>query len=248
MFGACNGIRDCDSGRSFENQAHSSSPYLQPKSGLLQAHPTMNHYETLGVDKNATAEEIKTAYRRKASEHHPDKSGSEDADREIMQAVNEAYRILSDEKLKADYDMTDEQRIAALVEQSVKQTVRQALNEAIVSGFGDPVDAARKILQVILAAKNQEQSSMLMTKSNLEGRMGKIRRKGVVDFDSENYIKLAVDQVQSNLVALEGVVKVLTLSIQELTDYSFDRMAPASPFQAPVQPEVTTAYINGMQV
>lgn len=59
-----------------------------------------NYYETLGVERTASADEIKRAYRRMASQHHPDKGG----DKIKFQEVEEAYRILSDNQKRAEYD------------------------------------------------------------------------------------------------------------------------------------------------
>ena len=61
----------------------------------------MNHYETLGVDKTATPDEIKKAYRKLASQHHPDKGG----DTKKFQDVQGAYETLSDPDKRAEYDM-----------------------------------------------------------------------------------------------------------------------------------------------
>lgn len=59
-----------------------------------------NYYETLGVDRNASAEEIKRAYRKLASQHHPDKGG----DKTKFQEVQAAYDTLSDDHKRAQYD------------------------------------------------------------------------------------------------------------------------------------------------
>jgi len=60
----------------------------------------MDHYAVLGVAKNATPDEIKKAYRKLASQHHPDKGG----DTAKFQQIQEAYAILSDPEKKAQYD------------------------------------------------------------------------------------------------------------------------------------------------
>lgn len=59
-----------------------------------------NYYETLGVDKKASQDDIKKAFRKLAQKHHPDKGGDESKFKEIT----EAYSILGDEKRRREYD------------------------------------------------------------------------------------------------------------------------------------------------
>ena len=59
-----------------------------------------DYYSTLGVGKNADADEIKKAYRKLAGKHHPDKGG----DTATFQKIEEAYRILSDPNQRQQYD------------------------------------------------------------------------------------------------------------------------------------------------
>ena len=59
-----------------------------------------DYYKTLGVSKDATADEIKKAFRKLARTHHPDAGGDEAKFKEI----NEAYEVLSDEEKRALYD------------------------------------------------------------------------------------------------------------------------------------------------
>lgn len=60
-----------------------------------------NYYEILGVQKNASKDEIKKAFRKLAHEYHPDKRGG-NADK--FKEVNEAYTILSDDAKRSQYD------------------------------------------------------------------------------------------------------------------------------------------------
>lgn len=62
-----------------------------------------DYYEVLGVSKNASAEDIKKAYRKLAREYHPDVNKAADAE-EKFKEVKEAYDILSDDQKKAAYD------------------------------------------------------------------------------------------------------------------------------------------------
>lgn len=60
----------------------------------------MDHYQTLGVAKTATPDEIKKAYRKLASQHHPDKGG----DTATFQQIQTAYDTLFDPQKRQEYD------------------------------------------------------------------------------------------------------------------------------------------------
>ena len=64
-----------------------------------------DHYQTLGVARDASDEQIKRAFRRLAMHHHPDRGG----DAEQFKKVEEAYRVLSDPRSRAQYDTPQHQ-------------------------------------------------------------------------------------------------------------------------------------------
>ncbi len=61
----------------------------------------MNPYDVLGVEKNASDDDIKKAFRKAAHKHHPDKDGGDEAK---FKEINEAYQILSNKEKRAQYD------------------------------------------------------------------------------------------------------------------------------------------------
>lgn len=63
-----------------------------------------NYYEELGVDKSASADEIKSAYRKLAKKYHPDLNKDNPEAAEKFKNINEAYEVLSDETKRKNYD------------------------------------------------------------------------------------------------------------------------------------------------
>src|SRR3989344_9631537 len=60
-----------------------------------------DYYEILGVNKTASADELKKAYRRLAIQYHPDKDGGDESK---FKEVNEAYEVLKDPSKRQRYD------------------------------------------------------------------------------------------------------------------------------------------------
>ena len=60
-----------------------------------------DYYQTLGVPKSASKDEIKKAFRKLAHQYHPDKKSGDEAK---FKEINEAYSVLSNDKKRAEYD------------------------------------------------------------------------------------------------------------------------------------------------
>ncbi|NDK07820.1 molecular chaperone DnaJ [Candidatus Gracilibacteria bacterium] len=63
-----------------------------------------DYYNTLGVDKNATDDELKKAYRKLAMQYHPDRNGGDKEAEHKFKEINEAYGVLSDAGKRRQYD------------------------------------------------------------------------------------------------------------------------------------------------
>lgn len=92
----------------------------------------IDYYKTLGLNKNATDEEIKKAYRKLARKHHPDLNPSDKEAHIRFQEINEANEVLSDPEKRKKYDEYGENwKHADQFEQARQQQARQ-------SGGADP--------------------------------------------------------------------------------------------------------------
>src|ERR1041384_1871258 len=63
-----------------------------------------DYYKVLGVERNASEEDIRKAYRNLAKQHHPDRNPNNKQAEERFKEINEAYQVLSDPKKRQHYD------------------------------------------------------------------------------------------------------------------------------------------------
>lgn len=70
-----------------------------------------DYYDVLGVSRGATPEEIRHAYRRLVMEYHPDRNPGDPQAAEKLKLVTEAYRVLSDQVLRRQYDTSGGSRV-----------------------------------------------------------------------------------------------------------------------------------------
>ena len=100
----------------------------------------MNYYDILGLPRGASPQDIKTAYRKLAMEHHPDRGGDE----AMFQKISQAYETLSDPNKRARYD--DEINIQAQFSSGQHRSfedIHDMFNTMFRGGPGNPFDFGR---------------------------------------------------------------------------------------------------------
>lgn len=104
----------------------------------------MNPYETLGVGREATPEEIKRAYQAKRSKAHPDKGGTPEA----FYPIQKAYEVLSDEKRREQYDKHGDTSQGPDEHQVILSTIASLVINALDNDpyeQNDAIDTARRM-------------------------------------------------------------------------------------------------------
>ncbi|APF20418.1 molecular chaperone DnaJ [Caldithrix abyssi] len=109
-----------------------------------------DYYEILGVDRNATQDEIKKAYRKLAVKYHPDKNQGNKEAEEKFKELAEAYAVLSDPEKRRRYDQFGHAGVGGAGQQGFDFTdfdladaLRQFMEEGFGFGFGDIFGSSR---------------------------------------------------------------------------------------------------------
>lgn len=158
---------------------------------------TTDHYATLGIDRNADAETIKAAYRRAAQAAHPDREGGS---QERMQAINEAYRVLSDPQARERYDEIGSGDEPETAEKAAASLVVSLLKQAIDSMRDNPVEFAKLKVAGMKASANADAAEARRQISKLEKMAARVRVKKA---DAPNYI---ANMVGERIAALKQLI------------------------------------------
>ena len=96
-----------------------------------------DYYEVLGVPRNATDRQIKSAYRKLALKHHPDRNPGDKAAEENFKEAAEAYAVLTDSEKRARYDRFGHAGVSGQAGVGFDTTIFQELGDDIFGGLGD---------------------------------------------------------------------------------------------------------------
>lgn len=105
-----------------------------------------DYYEVLGVDRNATQEELKSAYRKAALRYHPDRNPGDKQAEEKFKEAAEAYSVLSDPQKRAIYDRYGHEGLSGAAAPSFDPTVFADFSDILgdLFGFGDLFGSTRR--------------------------------------------------------------------------------------------------------
>lgn len=178
-----------------------------------------NHYDTLGVPHDASDEAIKSAYRREARKHHPDKGG----DSKAMTRVNVAYETLSDAKRREQYDRTGEdkpQDPASLAAAHIANLICECIERT--QGDGDIVGQVKVILGNLIAQTKKSAADGEAVVRVCEKALKRLKYKGKGKDLALLVIEDKVATVKQKLAYVHSQTEVFKLAHAMLADYEYE--------------------------
>lgn len=189
----------------------------------------MNHYDTLGVPRDATAADIRAAYKRQAKAQHPDRA---QGDSQRMQALNVAYHTLKDARRREHYDATGEDTVTDIVAEAEKFLLQgiDAAFEQLPLDSDIPLHMSHSIRK--LREENKRAAAKLHANiTKWEAQLKQLRRKK--DTGRANLFELIGEQKISGarqaVAAHEARNEMLAIALDMLSNYEAVGLAPAAP-------------------
>lgn len=186
----------------------------------------MSHYDTLGVAKDASPEDIKAAYRRLAQRYHPDKNQGEAAAgaAAMFLDVQKASEVLSDPERRAQYDATGSDQRQPSLAVEAKAMLLTMFDRALAAD-GDAVANVAAQLREAKATMQAERSELQRAVAKMEKRSGRIKVKA-----GENLAQMLLDQAiktrRERIVFLDRGLLVQAEAVRTLENYEPERMDP----------------------
>lgn len=175
-------------------------------------------YEILGVDVGASVDEIKSAYRRQANIHHPDKEGGSE---EKFKEIEEAYRILRDVNSRAAYDAMGTVKATVPNEEAAKELLKIEFLTLISSNEMIAVDIFTHMAKVFRQKQVEPGNAIqrLMEKrEQLYVRKDRLSGKDRLFADALDRL---IQDIGSQIKSQKNQIDIYTHAVRICKDYSF---------------------------
>lgn len=179
----------------------------------------MDHYETLGVNKNASKAEIKKAYKKRANKTHPDKKGG---DTKKHQSLTVAYNVLVDTEKRGRYDRGEnptQGSPASKAETFLVMLFEQLLTENFK---GNLIKEATKRVILAQVVSSREIGKEKQKAVALSRKLGRVQTKAKDNF-FESLLTQKIQTCNSSLAHHEEELQALREVVDILDNYSDTR-------------------------
>jgi len=185
-----------------------------------------NPYEVLGVNRGATPDIIKKAFRKLSMRHHPDRGG----DHATMQEVQAAYDLLSDEEKRAEYDAHGHIKPPAPdLRQQAMSMLDQVLENVLQDLPADSIDVIGQAVRHLETVKDNHEGKVdtwRKKKAQLEEAARRTKAKDGKDNVVSAVLQGMIHRCEQNIKPLEHHVNVLGEMIRILEDHEYDWERP----------------------
>lgn len=194
----------------------------------------MDYYDALGVPRDASADDIKKAFRKAAKKHHPDREGG---DADAMARVNQAYQVLSTPESRKHYDETGADQPADSPELQAEMMAMQALQHVMGKG-GNVINAAKRWLGEQRASARQQRQMAEHEVKMLTERKKHIKCSGPKNLahriiDSQvGQMRHVIEQLVQRDATIDAAMKILSEHTDDVKDPEFKRGSAAAFFAA----------------
>jgi curved DNA-binding protein CbpA len=183
-----------------------------------------NYYEELGVSPDATDEEIRLAFRRKAKQVHPDRK---DGSHEAMSAANRAAEVLLNKQRRLTYDRTGEDKPTDIVVKAREKLVSVLLNEIANPENDQPyrIDilaiAAAKLIQEQQTFENNIRNAALLVK-RMKKQIKRIKFKGKGKSTLIQMMEYQIHKVENETGKADDNLEIIKAAIILTKDFEFE--------------------------
>lgn len=187
-------------------------------------------YQILGVGKDATQEQIKTAYRKLAATHHPDKPSG---DTELFRKIQKAYEVLSNLQSRQRYDETGLSEPDQL--SHTEKMVMDLFDELLQGNLDGDVNFVQ-MATVLLYEKIHSKGVKLANIKNVQARLKRLQGRVQRDHSNlfEKLVSMRLDHCAIEIEKLDTAIQDLESCLNLVKQHSDDYVppAPANPYSA----------------
>lgn len=180
-----------------------------------------NLYGILGVHKNSTPEEIKTAYRNLAKIHHPDKGGS----KEEFSRIQEAYDVLSDAERKVKYDQTGETEKERGFEEQffgfVASQIIPIIEQAKDLNF-DLMKEAKDHIEGLIRIGKKNIHELMEKKAHFEQAIERCKSKNGKENIMAKILQSKLDHIKNVKIQVESELQFIEKCLVEIDNFDYD--------------------------
>jgi len=180
----------------------------------------MDPYEVLGVDQEATREEIKRAYKKLSQKYHPDKDGG---DAQKMVDINVAYEILCDPERRKAYDEFGDISSDLNPRKEAKQIIRACFIAVVEHADNlDDLNMVESLRRNIEKVIDEEYSSIMTSKVEID-KYNKAKSKLLSGNQFlVDELDRRINQYQLSIKSCEYKIKVLRIGLELLYDVDWE--------------------------